>query len=390
MPVQMQAAINAADPTERCFTDMAPKDNPAYNAQIIMKTFRILGLAAVLTLGFAANQTGSYTPDRKAALDKISAKSLEGHLSFIASDLLEGRATPSKGLDIAAEYIAAQFRRAGLEPAGDKGYFQSVKFTPRAPRGSTEAPAEATSYNVVGILRGSDPVLKDTYVLVTAHYDHIGITPNVEGEDKINNGANDDGSGTVGVIELASVLSTMRERPKRSIVFMTFCGEERGMVGSTYYGRNPIFPLKNTVAAINLEHIGRTDDSEGERLNEASMTGFDFSDMGPIFHEAGKPFGVAVTKHPTNSDSFFGRSDNVALARVGIPSHTLCTAFIFPDYHRPGDHWDKINYPNLEKVLKMIGLGLVMLADSPTEPKWNTDNPRTARYVEAWKALKGG
>jgi hypothetical protein len=120
------------------------------------------------------------------------------------------------------------------------------------------------------------------------------------------------------------------------------------------------------------------------------MTGFDFSDMGPIFDEAGKPFGVKVTKHPQNSDAFFSRSDNLALARVGIPSHSLCTAFIFPEYHRVGDHWDKVDYVNLERVLRAVGNGILALANSTVEPKWNESNPKTARYVEAWKALKGG
>jgi hypothetical protein len=150
-------------------------------------------------------------PDVQAAMDKISANSLRGHLSFLASDLLEGRGTPSRGLDLAAQYIAAQFLRAGLEPAGDDGYFQTADWiaprrnnNPEAAQPSNTPPVKVR--NVIGLLRGSDPVLKDTYVLVTAHYDHLGIRENLEG-DKIFNGANDDGSGTVSVIELATVLA---------------------------------------------------------------------------------------------------------------------------------------------------------------------------------------
>ncbi len=348
------------------------------------KSLRFSGLALLLTLALAANLQSPLTPDRKSVLDRITPNSLKGHLSFLASDLLEGRGTPSRGLDLAAEYIAAQFRRAGLEPVGDDGYFQTTTMTPR---GSDTA---VKVRNVVGLLRGSDPVLKDTYILVSAHYDHLGINPNVEGEDKIFNGANDDGSGTVSVIELASALSELKVKPKRSLVFIGFYGEERGMLGSTFYGRNPIFPLAKTIAGINLEHMGRTDDVEGERKDEASMTGFDYSDIGPTLAEAGAAVGIKVTKHPQNSDPFFMRSDNAALARVGIPSHSLCTAFIFPEYHKVGDHWDKINYENLAKVLKMVGLGLMMMGDSEKEPKWNEENPKTARYVEAWKKLRGG
>jgi len=192
------------------------------------------------------------------------------------------------------------------------------------------------------------------------------------------------------VIELAAALSRMKVKPKRSIVFITFYGEERGLLGSSYYGKNPIFPLKATIAGINLEHVGRTDDTEGERKGELSMTGYDFSDVGQVFTDAGKAVGVKVSKHPVNSDAFFGRSDNAALARAGIPSHTLCTAFIFPDYHKVGDHWDKVDYDNLATVLKGVAMGVLTLADSPQEPQWNANNPKAARYLEAWKVLKSG
>ena len=504
----------------------------------------------------ASQAQSSLTPETQTMLDRISADSLRGHLSFIASDLLEGRATPSRGQEIAAEYIAAQFRRAGLEPVGDDGYFQTANWAVlegnpaafelsingagagqalsvnaaqvtfvgdqavdvngvrlikladastltalqplqlagqaviteipdfrREPRekwgelqtkqndllnkvraanpallvvldravttgrgigskrlldpeggggrpggggnnngvpmlnvydprvvklfdalksgdtgatltlhlpASTERPVKLR--NVIGVLRGSDPVLKDTYVLVTGHYDHIGTaaqrcTP--IGNDTICNGANDDGSGTVSVIELASALATLKQRPKRTLVFMTVFGEESGLLGSRYYGRHPIFPIEKTIADVNLEHVGRTDDSEGDKTGTATLTGFDYTDVGPIFEKAGEMTGIRVYKHLQNSDSFFGRSDNQALADQGVPAHTLCVAFIFPDYHQAGDHWDKINYPNLAKTNRMVALALLTLADSTTVPKWNEANPKTERYVKAWKARHG-
>ncbi|MEP7273498.1 MAG: M28 family peptidase, partial [Acidobacteriota bacterium] len=242
--------------------------------------------------------------------------------------------------------------------------------------------------NVIGLLRGADPILKETYVLVTAHYDHLGVRPELEG-DKIFNGANDDGSGTVSVIEIAAALSRLKTRPKRSLVFMTVFGEERGLLGSRYYGRHPIFPLVKTIADINLEQVGRTDSSEGSQVNRASMTGFDFSDIGPIFERAGKLTGIEVYKHPENSDAFFGRSDNQALADAGIPAHTLCVAFVYPDYHQPGDHWDKVDFVNLARTDRMVALGLWMMGNADLEPKWNEANPKAARYVEAWKKLQG-
>jgi hypothetical protein len=396
-----------------------------------------------LCLGGAAfsqqskQQAPAVSSDVQAALDRISADSLRGHLSFIASDALEGRNTPSRGLDIAAEYIAAQFRRAGLEPVGDavtsgeRGYFQTAVWNVTArtgngielttadgkqkmrvrenqlPPGSGEPPPPApapgqtpppdptprsfSTRNVIGLLRGSDPVLKDTYVVVSAHYDHVGIggCSGVTASDNICNGANDDGSGTVSVVELASALGTLKARPKRSILFITWFGEEKGLQGSRYYGRNPVFPLEKTVAMVNLEQVGRTDSSEGPQLNNATLTGFDFTDMGPIFKAAGEKTGITVYKHGNNSDAFFGRSDNQAMADAGIPAHTLCTAFVYPDYHGAGDHWEKVDYANLAKVNRMVALALVMIADNANAPKWNEANSKTARYVEAWKKLQG-
>ncbi|HZI17695.1 MAG TPA: M28 family peptidase [Pyrinomonadaceae bacterium] len=499
----------------------------------------------------------------RAALDHVSPASLRGHLSFIASDLLEGRRTPSRGLDIAAEYIAAQFRRAGLEPAGGDGtYFQAAEWAmtgremrgfrlgfegagslvvpaerasigqslpgggttlwtpegelalervgavkvaygdaqalaaltreqvegravlteipsyqregrerapallreqnsflvrmrelgaavvvsfdrasergrgggsprlvdPAAPQrpspfgGQAAAPlvvahgAETAKFydslpagptaaavslsvpalantparvrNVAGVLRGSDPALRDEYVIVSAHYDHVGLKENCRpGEDCIFNGANDDGSGTVGVVELAAALSGLKARPKRSILFLAFFGEELGLLGSRYYGRNPLVPLARTVAQVNLEQVGRTDDTEGPQVSSAAVTGFDLSDVGAVLAAAGEAAGVRVFKHPTKSDAFFPRSDNQALADVGVPAHTVSTAYEFPDYHGVGDEWQKVDYENMARVLRAVGLGLLRLADAPQPPRWNESDPRTARYVEAWRKL---
>jgi len=460
-------------------------------------------------------------PEVQAALDRISADSLRGHLSFIASDALEGRNTPSRGLDIAAEYIAAQFRRAGLEAPVDGGYFQNADFfemsrpkeglsvvldrrggesltvgasdatvvrghsaihlesvplyklssgdpksedvagkavliegragafmrhlrekkpaliistgsrggarpahelaaadqvdTPAAPvlsvRGDAaikfleslpdgltpvtvrlDSPAWGREpvklRNVIGVVRGSDPQLRDTYVVVTAHYDHLGMKPDGEG-DRIYNGANDDGSGTVSVIELAGALASMHPHPRRSIVFMTVFGEEEGLLGSQYYSRHPVFPLSRTVADINLEQIGRTDDSGGPQVKSATFTGFTYSNLPALFAEAGKVTGVKVYDRNKGDDPYFARSDNQALADAGIPSHTVAVGLEFPDYHQVGDEWQKIDYVNMALVDRMLALGIISLADDPEPPKWNQTNRSAARYVTAWKTLQG-
>jgi hypothetical protein len=443
------------------------------------------------------------TPQMTSTMDHISAQSLRGHLSFIASDLLEGRSTPSRGLDLAAEYIASQFRRAGLEPVGDDGYFQTATLIQREPnwdgfemtvtsgaktlriekneayllpdsalnlrdvpiivadqntpaaatrgkvvfaanprgRGNFDQPALVISanpnfpsgpqirdpeagpgrggafvnkpdlavflkenpdarvsihmaapiekpvkvHNVAGLLRGSDPKLSDTYVMLTAHYDHLGTR--TTGDDKIFNGANDDGSGTVSVMEIAGAIAALNPHPARSILFMTFFGEERGLVGSRYYGRHPLVPLAKTVADLNLEQIGRTDATDGPQIGTASITGYDFSELPGILADAGKIAGVKVYKNEEASDAYFARSDNQALADVGIPAHTLCVAFDYPDYHKVSDHWEKVDYGNMAKVDRAVALALLHVASSAAPPKWNEENPKAKKYVEAAKKL---
>jgi len=136
---------------------------------------------------------------------------------------------------------------------------------------------------------------------------------------------------------------------------------------------------------VNLEQVGRTDSSEGDQRGRASLTGFDYSDIGNVFRLAGEQTGVTVYKHGRNSDAYFSRSDNQSLANLGVPSHTLCVAFDYPDYHGPADHWDKIDYDNMARTDHMVALSLLMLAQNEQPPRWNPSNPRAARYLKAWE-----
>ncbi len=331
----------------------------------------------------------------------LAANSLRADVSFLASDALKGRPTPSPELDIAAEFIAAQFRRAGLEPAGDDGFFQTGEFTwvtgsrgrrlaPAATAPASEEPAAPVRLrNVAGILRGSDPLLKDSYVILTAHYDHLGVRGPAEG-DNIYNGANDNASGTALVIATANALASLPQRPKRSVVFMTFFGEETGMLGSRHYTSNPLFPLEKTVAQVNLEQMGRTDDDSGPRPGQLNATGFDYTTITEVFRQAGEQVGVQVVKDDKRSDSYYASSDNAPFALAGVPAHTLSVGYTFPDYHRPGDEWPKLDYDNMAKVARAVALGVLRLADSAEEPRWNEHNPRAERYIQARKKSLAG
>ncbi|MET0288728.1 MAG: M28 family peptidase, partial [Pseudoxanthomonas sp.] len=194
---------------------------------------------------------------------------------------------------------------------------------------------------------------------------------------------------TVSVIELARAFAAQKVRPKRSIVFMTVFGEEHGLVGSRYYGAHPLVPVADTVANINLEQVGRTDDSEGPQVRAAAVTGADYSEVGDILRKAGERTGTRISRHPVNSDRYFSKSDNQALADLGVPAHTLSVAYAFPDYHGPADTWDKIDYANMAAIDRTVALAVSMIANSPTAPRWNADNPNAAKYVEAAQKLRG-
>lgn len=315
-------------------------------------------------------------------LDTIQSSDLKSYVTYLASDELKGRQTPSPELDKAAAYIAGEFKKDGVLPGNDGSYYQIVEWT----RGKN---AGQTVRNVIGVIPGKDATLSKEYVIVSAHYDHLGVKPGEAkaGEDLIFNGADDDASGVAGVIEIGKALAN--QNPKRTIVLMTFYGEEKGLVGSSYYVKHPVFPLKQTIANVNLEQIGRTDDTEGPRVSAGSLTGFSFSSIGTTFAKIGESMKVPVTGHPQNSAQFFYQSDNLPFAMAGIPAHTICTAFEFPDYHRVGDSADKLDYDNMAKIVKVSAATVLDIANGDAKPKWNEDEPKAAKFVEAGKKLYG-
>jgi Zn-dependent M28 family amino/carboxypeptidase len=218
--------------------------------------------------------------------------------------------------------------------------------------------ATMQSSNVIGILRGTD--LKDEYLFITAHYDHEGK----RGDSVIYYGADDDGSGTVSVIELAEAFvkaSKEGKGPRRSIIFMTVSGEEKGLWGSAYYGANPIYPLEKTTADLNIDMIGRIDPKRkvGDSTNYVYVVGDDklSSDLRIISETQNKKFTKLELDYkfndPNDTERIYYRSDHYNFARYGVP-----IIFYFngthADYHRPTDTPDKINYDLLEKRAKLV------------------------------------
>lgn len=233
----------------------------------------------------------------------------------------------------------------------------------------------ATSENVVGLLEGSDPVLKYEYVVLTAHYDHVGISART---GEIYNGADDDGSGTSMILELAEAFVLNEVRPKRSIVFMTVAGEEKGLLGSRYYSDFPLVPLERTAANINIDMIGRTD-HKYEELNNPDyvyVIGSDkiSTDLDSLLHVANRNSVNFILDYRYNDDhepnQFYRRSDHYNFARKGIPVVFFFTG-LHDDYHRPTDTVEKIEFDKMTRIGRLIYFTTWEVADFNSTLKQN-------------------
>ena len=475
----------------------------------------LLAVAVAATLAGQAKKPAAPVSPYAAVTQNISADSLRGRVSFLASDALEGRKLGFRGLDVAAEYVASEFRAMGIEAGGTDGYFQPMKLLRRksnveelrfhgsgkeviaSGRGvagsfpvagetsgtivkvdligeaiaslrpemlkgrfvavrSPQTPAELeaaaslertlveakavgllvigrlwrgpiteedgasgvpmisvrhaesvsllhelpagesavtavlrarapeqesiSTRNVIGLLRGSDPVLGKTWIILSAHYDHIGTARS--GADVIYNGANDNASGTAAVLEVAAALTRSKFKPRRGIAFVLFTGEEEGLLGSEYYARHPLLPLADTVANLNLEVLGRP-----PAAGTAKLTGFHFSDLSRMLVGAALKTGLTIEDDP-QGDEFFLRSDNYPLAKAGVPAHTLGASFEYPEYHQPGDEWPKLDYVHMVRMTRAITAGVLAVASSPRAPAWNAQNTKVKQFAEAFQKLQ--
>jgi hypothetical protein len=334
-----------------------------------------------------------------------------------------GREAGTIGNYKATAYIAAEVKRLGLEPAGDNGtYFQNIKSTSARFAGSAN-PDYAR--NVVAILRGSDPVLKDEYVAIGAHNDHIGVRQtavdhdslrayNVEltrlgapvwdrnsrarrdslkaiihinvdslrklrpaRRDSISNGADDDGSGTVTVLEIAEALAAMPVKPKRSILFVWHTAEEKGLLGSKWFTDNPTVPRGQIVAQLNMDMVGRGSaaDIAGGGPDYLQLVGSRrvSTELGDIVEAVNaaspRPFKFDyqydANGHP---ERIYCRSDHYMYARYGIPI-TFFTTGLHPDYHQVTDEPQYIDYEHMTRVADFVRDITLKVANLDHRPK---------------------
>jgi len=282
----------------------------------------------------------------------FSAKRMMKHIKFLASDKLRGRGLGTPGIELAANYIVEQFKKIGLKPGGENGdYFQSFTTVINA-QGK-----KGVVKNIIGYIQGTEPKYSKEAVIVSAHYDHLGLGwPDVKSGNrgKIHNGADDNASGISVMLELAQLLNKTY-KPKRSIVFIAFTAEENGLIGSKYFVNNyKKFPMKKIIGNINLDTVGRLKGQKILVLNTSSAREWKF-----IFTGAGYVTGIAsemVSQQIT-------ASDQKSFIIKGIPAVQIFSGGHL-DYHTPEDDIDKIDSDGLIKIASFVKEGIVYLADT--------------------------
>ena len=219
-------------------------------------------------------------------------------------------------------------------------------------------------HNVVGVLRGSDPEAAKQAVIISAHLDHIG--PAGRGDDKVNNGADDNASGVTAVLTLAEATCALKERPQRSVIFMTFWGEEKGLLGSRYFAEHPLWKLDDVVCNINLEMIGRPEENAD---GKAWGTGWPHSTLGPQMAVGAMRADVTIFQHEKFSEMLYARSDNASFVAKGVIAHSISAGSLHNDYHQPTDEVAKLNIPHMTKIIQGLLAGTLPIARGELTPK---------------------
>ena len=308
------------------------------------------------------------------ALKTIDEATLREHENFLAIDALEGRAAGFPGNEKAVEYLVKQVVSYRLKPAGEDGYTQEFEFETQG--------ATRKAKNVLALLEGSDPKLKEEFVLIGGHLDHVGrVGQAVGGQkdgpkdgDEIWNGADDNGSGTSAILTVARAFGLGKVKTKRSILFAWWNAEEAGLKGSAWWAGHPTRPLDKVTYCLNLDMVGRNPerpmDVEGVKNAEGDA-------LERIITAACAAEKLKIKKYDHTNEAMF-RSDGVSLLRQGIPA-TMFFTYWHADYHAVGDHADKIAYPNLAKIARSAFRIVNETADLEPGLRINPDTPLGGR-----------
>jgi Zn-dependent M28 family amino/carboxypeptidase len=281
-------------------------------------------------------------------INTITSKDLIKHLTIVASDDMQGRETGSKGQKKAGEYLINHYKSNAISfPKGATDFYQKI---PAAFLNAKRNENLPDSENIWAYIEGSEK--PDEIIVISAHYDHVGIK-----DGEVYNGADDDGSGTVALLEIAQAFEIAKKEghgPKRSILFLHMTGEEHGLLGSSYYSEHPLFPMAKTITDINIDMIGRHDEFHNESSNYVYLIGSDYlsTDLFNICEAANKNYVKLSLDYKFNDradpNRFYYRSDHYNFAKNGIPSVFLFSG-VHADYHKPTDEVDKIEFEALKK-----------------------------------------
>jgi Zn-dependent M28 family amino/carboxypeptidase len=340
---------------------------------------RLTTLLALIPMALALSaaqmpvaQEPDFSPDR-----------IRADVTYLADDKLEGRLTVANGYFIAAAYVADRFAKLGLQPGGDvEKWFQLVPI--RLPDGKVERTFRAP--NVIGIVPGSDPVLKNEYIVVSAHLDHVGMG-RLPG-DKIFNGAMDNASGVATMLEAARAFMTSGKPPRRSIMFVALAAEEQGLLGSAFLAKNPLVGKGRLVANVNLDMPILLYD-----FQDVIAFGAERSTLGPIVEAAAAKMGVTLSPDPQPQENFFVRSDHYSFVKAGVPAVMLDTGFknggekatrefLAKHYHQVSDDISlPFDWNAAARFAKLNYLIAREIADGDAAPLWYAKDPYGERYA---------
>ncbi len=301
----------------------------------------------------------------------------------LAGDAMKGRMEGTEGAAKAADWLAAEFAKIGLAPLpGAEDYFQPFSFTHN---GET-----IKARNVIGMIPGSDPALKEEWIMITAHYDHIGEKTEGEG-DLIYNGADDNASGVAVAMAIGKTLSRLQKKgqgPKRSILVIGWAAEEEGLHGSRWFAKNPLIALEKLVVNLNLEMVGHATKLGPKKI---WMTGRDYSDLHEVVAKHTGKHGWEFISNPFPKLNLFVRSDNVPFAMLvadrekrtaqGVPAHSFSTWGGEDHYHAVHDNPDRVDAENMAALAQMMTDVTRDLADRASWVKWQSNDFYTfSRY----------
>jgi Zn-dependent M28 family amino/carboxypeptidase len=337
----------------------------------------LLAVAAALALSSAQAQTATepvFSPER-----------IKADVTYLADDKLEGRFTAGNGYFLAAAYVADRFAQLGMKPGGDvEKWFQLVPV--RLSDGKVERTYRVP--NVIGVIAGADPALKDEYVVISAHLDHMGKS-RTAGSDGIYNGAMDNASGVATMLEAARAFTKDGKPPRRSIMFVAVAAEEQGLLGSSFLTRNPLVGGGRMVANVNLDMPILLYD-----FQDVVAFGAEHSTMGPIVAAAAAKMNVSLSPDPVPSQNLFVRSDHYSFVKAGIPAVFLVPGFknggdkAFREFERRHYHQvsDDISLPfDWNAGAKFARLNYLIareIADADQAPRWYQGNSYGDRYAK--------